>query len=103
MLPSFIRTGNGDLDGLLALLEDGDEVVVDPERVGDGAQPVARDRERILAEVALGWRCDSAHDGSSFPPATNDIAISTVIGAGSGSSYGAVSVGVVDAGGGDGS
>ena len=53
---------DGNLDRLLALREHGDEVVVDAERVGDETQLLARDRERVLAQMrGFGW-CESAHE-----------------------------------------
>jgi hypothetical protein len=53
------RDGHGDLDGLLALLEDADQVLVDAERLADAAELRPRKLVGILAKV--GWRRGGAH------------------------------------------
>ena len=53
------RDGDRDLDGLLAPLEDVDQVRVDRERLADASQLLARDRVRILAQV--GWHLGRRH------------------------------------------
>src|SRR5215218_2706849 len=49
------RHRNRDLDGLLALLEDADQVRVDPERLPDAAKLLARELERVLTKMCGGF------------------------------------------------
>ena len=49
--PVVHRHGHGHLDGLLALLEDPDQVRVDAERLAHPAELCAGEPERVLAEV----------------------------------------------------
>ena len=53
------RHRDRDLDRLLAALEDVDQVRVDPERLPDASQLLARDLVRVLAQV--GWRLGRRH------------------------------------------
>ena len=49
--PVVHRDGDGHLDGLLALGEDADQVVIDAERLTDSAELSAGEPVRVLAEV----------------------------------------------------
>ena len=55
-VPSSIDVGIETSTAFLHCDEDADEVVVDPERVGDLLELLLRELERVLAEVRLGRR-----------------------------------------------
>ena len=54
------RGRDRDLDCLLALLQDVDEALVDPERLGDLVELLPREREGILEQMRLGGRSHRA-------------------------------------------
>src|SRR3954451_10822127 len=98
MLPSPIRTGTATSTDFLHSWRTATRLSSIP-----NASATVRRRWRAIASgFSRRWLtggCATALTTDAFPAGTNDIGISTVIGAGSGSSYGAVSVGVVDGGG----
>ena len=70
-LPSSIVVGIDDLDRLLARAEDRDEVVVDPERVGDVLQLLLRHLQRARGSSgAPPIRKRHARSASGLPPST---------------------------------